>query len=83
MERHSLRIVSGARNYAQTAFPQNFHTRKLGEITVFFTVKVDLIRKILCVIVKADLHDERFHLEKVLKNIFKFRSSCVVDPGRV
>ena len=27
-----------ARNYAETAFPQNFHTRKLGEITVFFAV---------------------------------------------
>ena len=27
-----------ARNYAETAFPQNFDTRKLGEITVFFAV---------------------------------------------
>ena len=36
VERHSFRIVSGeSRN---CAFPQNFHTRKLGEITVFFAV---------------------------------------------
>ena len=28
------------RNYSETAFPQNFHTRKLGEITVFFTVPI-------------------------------------------
>ena len=27
-----------ARNSAETAFPQNFHTRKLAEITVFHTV---------------------------------------------
>ena len=24
--------------FQQSVFPQNFHTRKLGEITVFFTV---------------------------------------------
>ena len=34
--RHSFERM--ARNYAETAFPQNFHTRKLGEITVFFAV---------------------------------------------
>ena len=28
-----------ARNCAETAFPQNFHTSKSGEITVFFAVK--------------------------------------------
>ena len=28
-----------ARNYVETAFPKNFHTRKSGEITVFFAVK--------------------------------------------
>ena len=28
-----------ARNYAETVFPQNFHTMKLGEITVFSGVK--------------------------------------------
>ena len=27
-----------ARNYAEIVFPQNFHTRKLGEITVLFAV---------------------------------------------
>ena len=27
-----------ARNYAETPFPQNFHTIKLGEITVFYAV---------------------------------------------
>ena len=27
-----------ARNYAETVFPQNFHTRKSGEVTVFFPV---------------------------------------------
>ena len=27
-----------ARNYAETAFPQNFITRKLGEIMVFYAV---------------------------------------------
>ena len=27
-----------ARNYEETAFPRNFHTRKLGEITVFYAV---------------------------------------------
>ena len=27
-----------ARNYAETVFPQDFHTRKLDEITVFFAV---------------------------------------------
>ena len=33
-----------ARNYAETgAFPQNFHTRKLGEITVFFVVNQQLV----------------------------------------
>ena len=29
-----------ARNSAETAFPQDFHTRKLGEIPVFYTVAV-------------------------------------------
>ena len=33
---HSFRRI--AWNYVETAFPQNFHTRKLGEITVFFAV---------------------------------------------
>ena len=28
--------VTVARDYAETAFPHNFHTRKLGEVTVFF-----------------------------------------------
>ena len=28
-----------AQNYAETFFPQNIRTRKLGEITVFFAVK--------------------------------------------
>ena len=37
MERHSFGKV---RNYAETAFPQNFHTKKLGEITVFFAADV-------------------------------------------
>ena len=27
-----------ARIYAETAFPQNLHTRKLGEVTVFYAV---------------------------------------------
>ena len=35
MERYSYRIVSG-----ECAFPQNFHTRKLGEITAFYAVRV-------------------------------------------
>ena len=29
-----------ARNYAETAFLQNFHTMKLGEITVFYAVVI-------------------------------------------
>ena len=28
-----------AQNYVETSFPQNFHTRKLGEITIFYAVK--------------------------------------------
>ena len=32
---HCVKYRKFARNYA---FPQNFHTRKLGEITVFFAV---------------------------------------------
>ena len=36
MERHSFRIVSGESQIC--AFRQNFYTRKLGEITVFYTV---------------------------------------------
>ena len=37
---HSFgRIGRIARNYAETAFPPNFHTRKLSEITVFFAVR--------------------------------------------
>ena len=28
----------------ETAFPQNFHTRKLGEITVFFAVEARTIK---------------------------------------
>ena len=36
MERHSFRIVSGESQ--NCAFRQNFYTRKLGEITVFYTV---------------------------------------------
>ena len=35
MERHSFRI-----NCGNCAFPQNFHTRKLGEITVVCAVVV-------------------------------------------
>ena len=41
VERHSFRIVSGdfhKRLCWNCAFPQNFHTRKLGEITLFFTL---------------------------------------------
>ena len=34
-----------ARNYAKTAFPQSFHTKKLGEITVFFTVPDAVLNK--------------------------------------
>ena len=32
------RTVRFAQNYAETAFPQNFQTGKLGKITVFYTV---------------------------------------------
>ena len=36
MERHSFhRVLKLCEKYA---FPQNFHTRKLGEIAVFFAV---------------------------------------------
>ena len=40
VERHIFRIVGVIRPKlcGNCAFPQNFHTRKLGEITVFFTV---------------------------------------------
>ena len=40
MEKHSFRNLGQiARSYAQTLpFQKNFHTRKLGEITVFFAV---------------------------------------------
>ena len=38
--RHSFRIVSGdsPETMRKLCLPQNFHTRKLGEITVFFAV---------------------------------------------
>ena len=36
-ERHSFRIVSGD-SPGNCAFPQNFHTSKLGEITIFYAV---------------------------------------------
>ena len=35
---HSLGRI--ARKYAETAFPQNFRTKKLGEITVFYAMNV-------------------------------------------
>ena len=44
MERHSFRTVSGeslAKLCGNCDFPQNFHTMKLGEITVFDSVIVD------------------------------------------
>ena len=37
MERHSFRTVSGE-SLGNCAFPQNFHTRKLGKSAIFFTV---------------------------------------------
>ena len=42
MEMLSFRIVSGEspETMRNCAFPQNFYTRKLGEITVFFAVIV-------------------------------------------
>ena len=42
MERHSFRTVSGdpPKTLRKYAFPQNLHTRKLHEITVFFAVQV-------------------------------------------
>ena len=43
VERHSFRIVSG--DSPETVFPQNFHTMKLGEITVFYVVKSNRTRK--------------------------------------
>ena len=50
MERDIFRIVSGeiAQNYVETAFPQNFHTKKLGEITVFYAVilSAEFVRRI-------------------------------------
>ena len=41
MERHSFRRI--AQNYAETVFPQNFHTRKLGEIMEFYAVFVAVL----------------------------------------
>ena len=38
-----------ARNYAET-FPQNFHTRRLDQITVFYAVYEVFLRKKLCVL---------------------------------
>ena len=35
------------RNFAETAIPQNFHTRKLDEITVFYAVKSETLRMFL------------------------------------
>ena len=37
VETHSFRIVSGE-SPVNCAFPQNFHTVKLGEITAFYAV---------------------------------------------
>ena len=44
MERHSFRIVYGNRPKlsGNCAFPQNFHTMKLGEILVFYAVILDV-----------------------------------------
>ena len=43
-ERHSFHIVSGESDHPKLcgncAFPQNFRTRKLGEITVFYAVVI-------------------------------------------
>ena len=36
MKRCSFSFGLIAGNYGETAFPQNFHNRKLGEITVFY-----------------------------------------------
>ena len=41
MERHSFR--DRPKLCGNCAFPQNFHTKKLGEITVFYAVCVELI----------------------------------------
>ena len=35
------------RKYAETAFPQNFHTRKFGENTVFYAVSPAALALIL------------------------------------
>ena len=37
-KQHSFRKFSG--ESSETAFPQNFHTRKLGEILLFYSVPV-------------------------------------------
>ena len=46
MERHSFRVVSGEspETKRNCALPQNFHTRKLGEITLFYAVIVTINR---------------------------------------
>ena len=40
VERHSFpqSFARTAQNSAETAFPRNFHTRKLGEISIFFAL---------------------------------------------
>ena len=44
-EKQEKTIVTGrlVRNSAETAFPQNLHTRKLGEITIFYKVPVMIV----------------------------------------
>ena len=47
-------LISWCRNFVETlrkhAFPQNFHTRKLGEITVFYSVQslIVFVNMMLC-----------------------------------
>ena len=72
MERHSFRIVSGEspKLCGNCAFPQNFHTRKLGEITIFYgSLRCE---QVLFRFYSDSIHTRNFQVLVVLVTLYDF-----------
>ena len=78
MERHSFRIVPGESRKlcGKYVFPKNFHTKKLGEITVFFAVRADETAAVRRLISYKYLYIRHSDTES-----YRWQVSCVLLKG--
>ena len=54
------------------AFPQNFHTRKLGEITVFYAVMLSVFATGKCRTTNLSLQRELFFFDIAIDSLISF-----------